>query len=146
MKKKFLLLFVAMMAISSSSCFAQSYDDYFTTYTPVEASPYDPVYVAPMPTMDVDKLLSSFKKQNSKSAMKLQVITGVRIKQGQMRTIKLKVGVTELGNVVVKAYYNNRQWWTCSTRASSNPLSIPEELKDMCEYEAYITGVGKVYF
>mgnify|MGYP000065196843 CR=1 FL=1 len=139
--KKFLALF--FVTTFSASSFAQSYSDLFTTYKPAPTVPNGSVYVPKMEVMDPSKYTQ---KRRSQAEEQLQIITGVYVKNGQFRSIKMKAMVSDLGQVVIKAYYNNQQWWNCGSYASSNPFNVPERLKDMCEYEVYLTGIGKVYF
>lgn len=139
--KKFFVLFSATML--SASSFAQSYSDLFTTYKPAPTVPNGSVYVPKMEVMDPSKYTQ---KQRNQAEAQLQIVTGVYVKNGQFRSIKMKAMVSDLGEVVIKAYYNNQRWWNCGSYASSNSVNIPERLMDMCEYEVYLSGIGKVYF
>lgn len=115
----------------------------FTTYKPAPNVPCGSVYVLKMEVMDPSKYTQ---KRRNQAEEQLQIITGVYVKGGQFRSIKMKAMISDLGDVVIKAYYNNQRWWNCSSSALSNPFNVPERLKDMCEYEVYLTGIGKVYF
>lgn len=139
--KKFLALF--FVTAFSASSFAQSYSDLFTTYKPTPTVPNGSVYVPKMEIMNPSKYTQ---KRRSQAEEQLQIITGVYVKNGQFRSIKMKAMVSDFGQVVIKAYYNNQQWWNCSSSASSCGYNVPERLKDMCEYEVYLSGIGKVYF
>ena len=114
----------------------------FTTYKPAPTIPNGSVYVPKMEVMDP----SNIQKRINQAEEQLQIITGVYVKNGQFRSIKMKAMITEYEQVVIKAYYNNQQWWRCSSSASSCGYNVPERLKDMCEYEVYLSGIGKVYF
>lgn len=128
-----------MLSVSS---FAQSYSDLFTTYKPAPTVPNGSVYVPKMEVMDP----SNIQKRINQTEEQLQIITGVYVKDGQFRSIKMKAMISDYGQVVIKAYYNNQQWWHCSSSASFCGYNVPERLKDMCEYEVYLSGIGKVYF
>ena len=139
MKKFFVLFSATMLSVSS---FAQSYNDLFTTYKPAPTVPNGSVYVPKMEVMDP----SITQKRRNQAEEQLQFITGVYVKNGQFRSIKMKAMISDLGQVVIKAYYNNQRWWNCGSYASSCGYNVPERLKDMCEYEVHLSGIGTVYF
>lgn len=133
----FLLTFVSI------SSYSQSYNDLFTEYKSVQATPRGTVQVPKYNVMDPSKYAP---KRQVQSNQQLASVTGVYIRNGQLYSIKMKVAVSDLNGIVVKAYYNNQRWWNCDAYSTSIGYGVPEQIKDACEYEVYLSGVGKVYF
>lgn len=140
MKKYIVMFLLTFMSISS---YSQSYNDLFTVYKSVQATPRGSVQVPQYQVMDPSKFAPQKQVQSNQQ---LTSVTGVYIRNGQYYSIKMKVAVSDFGDIVVKAYYNNHRWWNCDRLSHSIGYGVPEQIRDACEYEVYLSGVGTVYF
>lgn len=142
---KSLMLVLALCSLNIA--FAQNYNDLFTTYksvpsTPSKSQSKKSYNVPHYEVLDIDELNRRMGPQN------VQTVTGYTLSGGQLYSIKLKVGVsgTNRNQMLVIEYWDGYMWNDANGYASPIGYGAPEQIRMVCEYEAYITGVGKVYF
>ena len=151
--KNLLLIICLLVGID---VIAQNYTDLFTTYqdastqstqpqrkqTPTYQTPSNNSYVPQYQVMDAQQFFQSVAPQN------VQIVTGVYQKGAQFYSIKMKVGVsgTNTNQIVVTSYWNGQTWNNSAEYASPVGYGVPEQLKNYCQYQVYISGLGTVYF
>lgn len=127
----------------SVSTYSQSYNDLFTEYKSVTPQQRPSVSVPKYEVMDPSKYAPGRQTQRTSQMF---VVNGVYVRDGRFYSVKMKAIVSELNGVVVKAYYKGQRWWIYETYASSVGYGAPVQIRDACEYEVSIPGLGKVYF
>lgn len=133
-----------MIAISGVS-YGQSFKDYFSTF---ESAEYPRSYdnssyqVPEYNQIDVDELFNRITPQN------VQIVTGVFINNGEIYSIKLKIGtIPALDRLEVCGYWDGDRWNNCSASVSSiGSYGVPERIRMACTHETYISSIGTVYF
>ena len=136
-----------IMLLIGSTAIAQNYNDLFTTYQDVQtqqtrkhqrynngATQYQ--------VIDANKFYQSVAPQN------VQTVTGVFVYNGQLYSVKLKVGVsgTNRNQTVVSGYWDGQMWNNTTAYASPIGYGAPEQIKRACTHQVYLPAVGTIYF
>lgn len=145
-----------IMLLMGSTAIAQNYNDLFTTYQDVQTQPTrkqkqstrsynNQRYnngVTQYQVMDADKFYQSVAPQN------IQTVTGVFVYNGQLYSVKLKVGVsgTNRNQMVVSGYWDGQMWNNSTSYASPIGYGAPDQIKRACTHQTYIATLGTVYF
>ena len=135
------ILTIVMLLIGGTAI-AQNFNDLFTTYQNVQTksatkqkqsnqSYNNQQYnngVTQYQVMDANQFYQSVAPQN------VQTVNGVFVRNGQLYSVKLKVGVsgTNRNQMVVSGYWNG--------------YGAPDQIKRACTHQTYIATLGTVYF
>lgn len=149
-------LFTALIcAMAFSISYAQNYNDLFTTYKSVPTQPTRKQQqqkqgyntnnngVAQYEVMDANQFFQSVAPQNT------QTTNGIYVKNGQLYSIKIKVGVsgTNQNQTIVSGYWDGQAW--NNTTAYASPIGsygVPEQIKRACTHQVYLPTIGTIYF
>lgn len=149
------ILTIVMLLIGGTAI-AQNFNDMFTTYQNVQTksatkqkqsnqSYNNQQYnngVTQYQVMDANQFYQSVAPQN------VQTVNGVFVRNGQLYSVKLKVGVsgTNRNQMVVSGYWNGQSWNNSTFYASPIGYGAPDQIKRACTHQTYIATLGTVYF
>lgn len=145
-----------VMLLIGSTAIAQNYNDLFTTYQDVQTqsikkqkqsnrSYNNRQYnngITQYDVIDANKFYQSVAPQN------VQIVNGVFVHNGQLYSVKLKVGVsgTNPNQMVVSGYWDGQMWNNSTSYASPIGYGAPNQIKRACTHQTYIATLGTVYF
>lgn len=145
-----------VMLLIGSTAIAQNFNDLFTTYQDVQTQSNTKQKqsnrsnnnrqfnngVSQYHVMDANQFYQSVAPQN------VQTVNGVFVRNGQLYSVKLKVGVsgTNRNQMVVNGYWNGQSWNNSTSYASPIGYGAPDKIKRACTHQTYIATLGTVYF